>query len=182
MEIKRTAVEKIRIEGINESHNLDPVEVIIENHGEGQGKIIITCYGQSWTGYWGAMGCTVEEFFQVCNNDYLIGKMAGFPHKIPDEDGDQDYLRSLVLVARRRKDISKEEARDIWDQISLRNMDRHYVCGDRYLPRGMDEIEGMCEPWHLDWPRKVNPEYEYLGRILDLVREVIKPEVNDGKN
>lgn len=56
MQIKRSTIEKIRIEDIQDSHRLDPVEVIAENIGPGTGKITISCYGQVWTGFWGFWG------------------------------------------------------------------------------------------------------------------------------
>lgn len=67
MQVKRTTVEKIRIEDINETHRLEPVEVIVENFEPGTGKITISCYGQVWTGFWGSMGGTVEEFSNWVN-------------------------------------------------------------------------------------------------------------------
>ncbi|ATS93520.1 hypothetical protein P1A145kb_p120 [Pectobacterium phage DU_PP_I] len=177
MQVKRTTVEKIRIEDINETHRLDPVEVIIENYGEGAGKIIITCWGESWTGFWGSMGGTVEEFFQRVSNDYLIGKMSDYRATEPDPDCDLDFIRSLILKERRRRTYSKEEAKEAWWYVDSYRPDRNTLF-NRETPEELKCIEGMNEPWHLDWPEKENPKYTYLSRILDVVREVIKPEVS----
>lgn len=174
MEIKRSTVEKIRIEGINESHRLDPVEVIIENYGDGAGKVLISCWGESWTGYWGSMGGTVEEFFQRVSNDYLIDKMSDYRAEVPDVEADQDFLFGLVLKERRRGTFDKQEARELHDYVKYSFPDRNTICNG-YGPDLLKNIEGMCEPWHMDWPKKPNHKYEYLARILDIVREVIKP-------
>ena len=174
MKISRTQVEKIRIEDL-ESRSLDPIEVIIENMELGRGKIVITCYGQSWTGFWGSMGSTMEEFFARCNNDYLIGKMSDLRHTVPDVDSDTDFIRKLVIEHRRRGLISKQEAAEAWWHIDSYNTDRNSLCYGT-VPDCLDVIEGMCEPWHFDWPTKVSQEYEYLSRIIDVVREVISPK------
>lgn len=177
MIIKRSVVEKIRIEDINASHGLDPVEVIIENYGDGAGKILISCYGQSWTGFWGSMEGTIEEFFQRVSNDYLISKMSDYHPTEPDIEADQDFLFGLILKERRRNNLGKEEARESWDYVEYACPDRNSICnGNRNMPEAMERIEGMCEPWHLDWPKRGNGNYVYLSRILDVVREVIKPE------
>lgn len=175
MQVKRTTVEKIRIEGINESHRLDPVEVIIENFGEGSGKILISCWGESWTGYWGSMGGTVEEFFQRVGNDYLIDKMSDYQAMEPDVDRDGEYLKSLVIKERRSGNITRTQANNAWHYIEIFSPDRHALCYGR-TPEDLELIEGICEPWHLDWPQVESRKYAYLSRILDVVREVIKPD------
>lgn len=177
MEIKRTVVEKIRIEDINASHRLDPVEVIIENYGEGAGKILISCWGESWTGYWGSMGGTVEEFFQRVSNDYLINKMSDYQSMVPDIERDGDYLKSLVIKERRAGNITRFEAINAWNHIEIFSPDRHSLCYAQ-TPEELKFIGELCEPWELNWPKTESPKYAYLERILDLVREVIKPENN----
>lgn len=175
MQIKRTTVEKIRIEDINETHRLDPVEVIIENSGEGAGKIIITCWGESWTGFWGSMGGTVEEFFQRVSNDYLINKMADYRETEPDTEADPDFLRSEIIRQRKSDHLSKQEARDAWRYVDDFSPDRNRLCYAETPPE-LAVLEGMDEPWYFPWPKKPNHKYDYLSRILDVVREVIKPD------
>lgn len=176
MIVERSKVDKIRISDVQ---SLDPVEVVIENYSPGRGKIVITCFGQSWTGFWSAMGGTVEEFFQWCSNDYLIDKMSSQTRMVPDIESDEKFLKKMILEQRRRGAISQEEAREAWSEAG-RGWDRNSLnsCGS---PDAFDCLEGMCEPWHMDWPRKENPEYHYLGRIIDAVREAIKPEGYDEK-
>lgn len=177
MKVTQSQVQKIRIEGIEQSHSLDPIEVIIENYGGGQGKILISCWGESWTGFWGSMGGTIEQFFQHVSNDYLIEKMSNYRATEPDLEGDCNYLLKLVLEGRRRGDLEKEEARAAFEYLSAFYIDREIVMNCQ-TPEELRCIEGMDEPWYLDWPKKENSKYAYLSRILDVVREVIKPEVS----
>lgn len=178
MIIKRSTIEKIRIEGIQESHSLDPVEVIVENFGEGAGKITVSCYGSVWSGFWGSMGCTVEEFFQLASNDYLIGKMSSYTPRVPNEDKDPEFLLGIVAYCRRTGEMTKEEAREASDYIKRNRPDRHSLCNG-YTPEAISTIPGLECPWELDWPRKPCSNYKYLSDILDVVREVIKPGVKD---
>ncbi|QEG12201.1 hypothetical protein OMEGA_135 [Klebsiella phage vB_KaeM_KaOmega] len=178
MQIKRSTIEKIRIEDIQDSHRLDPVEVIVENFEPGAGKITISCYGQVWTGFWGSMGGTVEEFFQRVSNDYLIDKMSDYRATEPDPDKDPEYLKSLILKHRRSRDITKDQAKQAWYYVDSYGPDRNSLCYG-YVPEELQVIEGMCEPWYFDWPQIPSTNYAYLGRILDLVREVIKPGGNN---
>lgn len=175
MEIKRTTVEKIRIEDVNASHRLDPVEVIIENYGEGAGKILISCWGESWTGYWGSMGGTIEEFFQRVSNDYLIGKMSDYRDTEPDIEEDPEFLARQILKQRRDGTLDKDEARSAFNYVESFGPNRnHLYYGE--TPSELRCLEGMDEPWYYEWPSKSSHKYEYLSRILDLVREVIKPD------
>ena len=35
---------------------LDPIDIIAEDIRKGAGKITISCFGKSWTNFWGGMG------------------------------------------------------------------------------------------------------------------------------
>lgn len=35
---------------------LDPVTVYVTNYSIGKGKIVIDCFGDAWTSYWGGYG------------------------------------------------------------------------------------------------------------------------------
>lgn len=173
MNIKRSLVEKIRVEDIIDSHRLDPVEILIENFENGAGKIVVNCTSSSWTGYWSSMGGTVEQFFQRVSNDYLIGKMSQYQHSIPDPDEDSEFLLRATLRQRRSGIVSQEDARVAFDYIHTFSPDRsslHYGG----TPEALEPIIGD-EPWYMDWPEKPCPEYAYLSRILNLVRDVINP-------
>lgn len=55
---------------------LDPVTVITRDIGPGQGSILVECYGQAWSAYWGGMGPrTVRQFVASCDDDYIVDRM-----------------------------------------------------------------------------------------------------------
>lgn len=177
MRVIETQVRKIRIEDLQD-RRLDPVEVIVENYQEGSGKVIITCWGESWTGYWGSMGGTIEEFFQRVSNDYLIDKMSDYRSTIPDEDQDADFIKRMVIKQRRVGAIDKDQARSAWGYVEGPSLDRHTLFNG-YTPEVLRCLDGIDEPWYLDWPTQVNHKYDYLSRILDVVREVFAKDISN---
>jgi len=55
---------------------LDPIRVITEDYGPGQGRIIVSCYDAAWTAYWGAMGNnTVRQFVMKCDTGYIADNL-----------------------------------------------------------------------------------------------------------
>lgn len=51
---------------------LDPITVILQDHGDGRGKLIVTCCASAWTCYWGAMGSgSLREFIASSFSDYI---------------------------------------------------------------------------------------------------------------
>lgn len=52
---------------------LDPITVILQDHGDGRGTLIVTCYASAWTCYWGTMGTTLREFIAGAFSDYIAG-------------------------------------------------------------------------------------------------------------
>lgn len=66
-------VREIRIPARN---NLDPISVFVQDQAAGRGRIVVTCYGNAWQAFWGAMGDrTVMEFVAQCDADYVAGNM-----------------------------------------------------------------------------------------------------------
>jgi len=92
MKIRSSQITKITF---SEIKGLDPVDVILEDFSEGNGRIIISCYGESWSYHWGSMGSTVSEFFCSTNNQYLVSKMLG-----NRTDTDHEYLDRIVSTVK----------------------------------------------------------------------------------
>lgn len=66
-------VREIRIPARN---NLDHISVFVQDQAAGRGRIVVTCYGNAWQAFWGAMGDrTVMEFVAQCDADYVAGNM-----------------------------------------------------------------------------------------------------------
>lgn len=92
MKVAKTNITQLVI---TEAEALDPVRVMIENMRPGAGSITITCFGKSWTSYWGSMGDgTVEEFFIGCNDSYLVNCLSrGISSTLEGEDNDANIVR-----------------------------------------------------------------------------------------
>jgi len=165
MKVERSTVTKLTIKNIP---HLDPVSVILEDIGLRQGKVIIECFGESWTANWGGIGArTVQQFFASCSSGYLVGCLdRGCSAIITDKSRLQDWLKETVLQRRRDGDFTRQQARELWDEVNDRRPDDvdHYD----------DLIESVVGPewWHC-LPQCENPRYVYLTRIVKAVQEAM---------
>ena len=74
VEILRS-ITKVKITQVK---NLDLINVYIDNIKKGSGRILIECYGEVWSYYWGAMGDrTIEQFMIDTDSDYILNKLIG---------------------------------------------------------------------------------------------------------
>ena len=61
---------------------LDAVTVYVTNYKQGQGKLVIECYGEAWAHYWSHMGeNTLQQFVLGAENDYILGKLLKDTHQ-----------------------------------------------------------------------------------------------------
>ncbi len=185
MKIETTQVTKLLISDLMaEPQKLDPVTVILEDHAPGKGRIIIECYGKSWSSYWGAMGKeTIAQFFATCSADYLIGNLD------PQLQSGRFSGEALVELARktiisRRADwrgrdrsftyLEKEECRRLYDKADeLRGHDSidQAITWDFEL---LQEVFDTTEPWHfVADATEPNPDYLYLERIVGAVQQAL---------
>ena len=170
MKIESSKVTRLRL---SELPSLDPVEVIADNIAEHKGKITITCFGKSWTAYWGSTGCdSVEEFFCSASNDYLIGCLSPMlDSRIADKDADGEFIKREILRARKNSELTKSEASSLWSDVDFYRADRDSIINGS--PRELAFFMGE-EPWYLDWPTAENHDYTYLSRICEAVKEAFK--------
>lgn len=166
MKIKTSKVTKILL---TELDHLDPVNIFLEDYGPAQGKITISCYDESWTYYWGSMGegNTLASFFCSCNNDYLSGKLSPqCDRNIPEDDEDKcrEHAKKYVITDMKDGNISEEKALELLEVIRHTTFPATY---DEYF-----EIYGQDFGGYL--PTMSNYKYEYLGRVIDAVREGLK--------
>lgn len=196
MRIERSTVTKLLISDLlNSQHRLDPVTVYLENmgpnggvdHVTGRGKIIIECYGKSWSSYWGGMGDrTVAQFFCACSTDYLVGCLA------PQLNSTRYSGDALVTLARktiisRREGWRHRNHEFSWlDKVECRRLyDRtEELEGADTLEQAINwngdligKIFDTTEPWHYaDSATEPNPDYQYLCRIISAVQEALRAE------
>ena len=57
MKVTESLVRKITI---SEAEHLDPIHATLEDEGPGRGRITIDCFGDAWSGTWGALAETKE--------------------------------------------------------------------------------------------------------------------------
>lgn len=92
----RNELQNVRAFRLYDAPKLDPIFVVMQDLGPGVGRLLIECYGDAWSGYWGAMGTdyTLERFLLGCSADYVAGKMLGSQHKRSKQS--QAYILRIV--------------------------------------------------------------------------------------
>lgn len=163
--ITATAITKYVITG---GERLDPITVILEDLGPGQGRIIIECYGKTWSAYWGAMARPIAAFILQADNGYLVGKLApGLDSTIPD-DGDALTIKAKGEIIRRRRlgDLTSDTARDLFDRC------------DTLTTTDSDSMYAIFgDDWWNDLPTMPNPAYDYIDRIVTAVRDGLRQAI-----
>lgn len=157
---------------ISEVQNLDPIRVMLEDIGPGQGRINIECWGQSWATYWGGMGKeTIAEFVTTCDEHYIAGKLSSIPSDVFDPDHLKDKLKLEVFKERRQGWISKREARAKFNEIE--ELDVPDTEGQLWgISDALSKLIG--DEWWYSLPKKPNPDYEYLTRIIKTVQAALQ--------
>ena len=151
MKIIKTQVTQLKV---SEIERLDLINVYLEDMVAGQGRIIIECYGQSWSSFWGAMGDrNISEFFVSCDEYYLSEKLAP---KIRPKIYDIDQIR---------KDAEKKGI-ECWRDDPWND---HDFLNQMY---GGDMME-----WSESLPKKPNFEYNYLCRIINAVKDALNVQL-----
>ena len=93
-------VEPAHVEALTiyEADRLDPVFVVLQDFGGGRGRLVVECWGNAWSTYWGAMGSeTLRQFIVGCDVDYIANRM--WPSKQPRRvKADFAYLVRIVTA------------------------------------------------------------------------------------
>lgn len=102
-------VREIRIPARNK---LDPISVFVQDQAAGRGRIVVTCYGNAWQGFWNAMGDrTVMQFVAKCDPDYVAGSMLqGRQTRIAKHDRDYATRIAAEVIAEFRTLIDQRDA------------------------------------------------------------------------
>ncbi len=173
MKIRTEVVQKLVITDVP---SLDPVAVYLENMNEGYGKLTITCFNDCWSYGWGAMGSnSLRTFLLTCDTHYLAGKLGnGLSSKIDDPDNIYEEAKKEICERRKQDDLTKKKARELFDEAScLQNVELNTMSDD--CRDAMYEIFG--DEWYDCLPQKPNPKWEYLCRVIEVVKEALKEEV-----
>lgn len=177
MRITESTVTKLVIDQLEA---LDPITVIAEDLEPRKGKITVSCYGKSWTAYWGGMGSdSIAQFFCSCDPAYIIGY---FNPNLSSTKFSGVALAKLarreIVKMRRRWDIDCNEARQLFDEADTlaeyETLEEVYHCHQE----SMTLIFGD-EWWHgLHEATEPNSDYEYLCRIIKAVQQALATTIN----
>ena len=76
MKVQESKADVLTITGVD---GLDPITVFLQDLGPGEGRLTISCYGQSWSAFWGGMGIgrTVRQFLLTTDTTYVLDKLVG---------------------------------------------------------------------------------------------------------
>lgn len=169
MQITASLVRKITV---SEIESLDPISIYIEDYAQGKGKLIITCHDESWSYYWGAMGTqNLAQFILTADNDYLAKKLSpSTPSTINDDDSIEIQAKRHIIERRKEDGLNKEDARKLYDLCPKLQEYKDYDIAT--YSDIMYEIYG--DEWWDCLPTKPNPKYQYLHRIIDVVKEALR--------
>lgn len=173
MDIQHSQVTKVTITGAD---GLDPIHLFLEDLHPGAGRVVLSCYDQAWTSYWGGMGSqTIAEFLGTREVPYLAGRLVGGA-----QTQEADIPR---LVAELRADIRKgrrsgrydgEEAREHWEAVeALENLEDSPDASSALWAHHtlLSELRG--EEWWRNVPERGTKDYRYLCRILQAVQAAL---------
>lgn len=129
---------------LSELDALDPITVTLDDQGQGKGGITIACYGKSWTSWWGGMGARRIAEF-FCS-------CSG------------DYLAEKLAGA---LDAEVTDYGAISEAFGY-SVDATTLMTDMNLERvyGPDWVHAL--------PKRENPDYVYLRRIIKATQEGLR--------
>lgn len=187
MNVETGTVTIVRITDIAASHSLDPIRVTLDDIEPGKGRINIECWGKAWASYWGGMGKkTIAQFFASCDNGYLIQNLTSggtLQETRYSAEALAAFARKTICLRRRWREfntrinydsLDRETARKLFDAAEeLESCETQESCWQesRLLTKIFGE-EWFCSLGSESEER--NPEYDYLARICDAVREALK--------
>ncbi len=93
----RIEPQTVTVFRLYDAPRLDPIFVVMQDLGTGVGRLVVECYGDAWSGYWGAMGeRNLQDFLLQCSTDYIAGKMMGSQHKRTKQS--QAYIHRVIAA------------------------------------------------------------------------------------
>ncbi|CCO46661.1 conserved hypothetical protein [Vibrio nigripulchritudo SOn1] len=182
MEVNVSTAVKLTLTNLE---RLDPITVYLEEFSPKEGRIVIHCWGKAWAAFWPAMGDRgIAQFFIDCDNPYLAKNLDS---ELKAEIHDYEALHTLLLNKVTKKlssdDLSEDEQQYFASVKSALNRVKDSFHDDREgefwcheNSEYLYELVGDC--WWDEIPKKPNHEYEYLCRIIDVVRSGLKDYVS----
>lgn len=163
------SVLKLTIKPANDS---DWLQVYLEDFGKSDigrhaGRLVLVVGGEAYTHYWSHMSTPLIEFIQNASCGYLIMKLtSGELNEQIHATGDEMIAELVKEIFEQRRDdgISKEAARELYDDVQLADWEQP-----------TDEHELLEQIYGCDWweciPKVDNPEYDHLFKVIDLLKQ-----------
>lgn len=133
---------------------------------------IISDYGDF--GYWfGSPGCEFRRFLTGCGDSYLMNKFSGGKEEF-DRDATERAARDLVLENRRDRTLTKEGAREEWQQVCDVDWDDEYSRARWYFEETKLVDYGASDVLHYRTPMHVQM---FVKELWPLFIEQLKAEL-----
>jgi len=186
MKIVKSTVIKIKA---TELQDLDPVTLYIENIEPSKGKIVIECFGKSWSAYWGGMGeMSIEEFVATSGNDYIVGNLlqGSSSTEIDYPEIKNSIKKSLFTEYRRISKVSLSEEYFYVDQFR----EDYDLINDSHIETLQDVtklLSGIQSRIDYDASYECQPkcptsEFKYLTRIVTATKEILTKYIESEKD
>lgn len=160
-------------------------DITIEEWDRGGSFKCISDYGD-YSYMWGSIGdeC-LREFLLDLNKDYFMGKVRGNSRFMFDAEANTKKVFEEIVNLRRNNDISKEEARESWDDLqffSLELTDSQDLWFERFMGTiAAEKIYGY-DPHGMPDESYEDPTcVMFWERIWPLVCDVWKKELEEEK-
>lgn len=113
----------------------------------------------------------LAQFLTSVSADYIANCLQrGIDEKVFDPDGVVKHAKSEIIKQRRARDLSEEDAREQYSEIE----DQPIEDDPMRQPDLMQKVFG--DEWWYRLPKKPNPDYVYLCRIITAVQQALKQE------
>ena len=176
---------------------IEETEVILQDYGEGKGKIIIANpYNMNFSYYWSAMGGSLKEFLLGINDSYFANKLtyntevfsgkntATNIRRFIREDLNYDlpWYEHMEFQKSLRGWIKSVETMETIDEFIdaalniSKNYDLDYSCmnynEEQELKQLLSDTIG-CEPWYLAGTES-SKEYNFIVGIFNKLKKQLK--------
>lgn len=175
--------------------SLPEADIVLDFMGDGQGRVHIANHGgNSYSYYWGAMGCSLDKFICSVSSDYFCNNLVSNKWDF-DSAGTFKKLREFIkselsLPWYRYPEFQKDMRQKLrefqgdvttlnefvfgWDSF-ISSLD-FYLIDDRYDQREIEKnFKNVSEVWHFG-STKPSREYLWVEKIHKKLVEYIKSE------
>ncbi|MGL5681686.1 MAG: hypothetical protein ACRDDZ_01360 [Marinifilaceae bacterium] len=106
-------------------------DISLDDQGDGRGRLTISSDYGSWAYYWGSMGGGFKKFLITCDECYLFRCLSN--KYIFDEHATKKALYQDIKEARKNRDITADEAKEICDDLSRAYIANYRASADDIL-------------------------------------------------